>query len=84
MKALEIQVDANGLLKLPLGVSLPSHARLAILVLDPSAGRSDELSGPLISGMAEQSRAFDFLNEEPEIYSDRDILPGRVNPHFRK
>lgn len=38
----------------------------------------------MISALAEQSGAFDFLKEEPEIYSDADILPGRNNPRFRK
>lgn len=28
--------------------------------------------------------AFDFLRDEPELYSDADILPGRANPAFGK
>ncbi len=84
MKALEIKVEENGALKLPSDVHLPLHARLAILVLGPSESNSDEVSSEFISALAEQSGTFDFLKEEPEIYSDRDILPGRENPRFRK
>jgi hypothetical protein len=78
MKAIEV-VEENGVLKLPNGVSLPAHFRLAVLVLEP-----EEASGVQISSLAEVSGAFDFLKEEPEIYSDRDLLPGRTNPRFRK
>jgi hypothetical protein len=84
MKALEIKVEADGALKLPSGVHLPSQARLAVLVLEPSESKSEEVSSAMISALAEQSGAFDFLKEEPEIYSDADILPGRENPLFRK
>ena len=84
MKALEITVQDNGLLKVAPDVSLSSHARLAVLVLEPSESKPDELTSAIISALAEQSGAFDFLKEEPEIYSDRDILPGRENPLFRK
>jgi predicted DNA-binding antitoxin AbrB/MazE fold protein len=78
MKAIEV-VQENGVLKLPAGVSLPARARLAVLVLEP-----DEPTGMQITGLAEASGAFDFLKEEPEVYSDSDILPGRSNPRFRK
>ncbi|MGA2662434.1 MAG: hypothetical protein ABSH34_33555 [Verrucomicrobiota bacterium] len=79
MKTIEVSVEANGVLKLPAGVSLPARTRLAVLALEP-----DDPSGVQIAGLAEASGAFDFLQEEPELYSDRDILPGRVNPRFRK
>jgi hypothetical protein len=84
MKTLEIKVEDNGVLKLPSDVHLPAQARLAVLVFDPSESRPDAVSSAMISVLAEQSGAFDFLKEEPEIYSDRDILPGRENPRFRK
>ncbi len=84
MKAVEIRVEENGVLKLQAGVHLPSQARLAVLVMEPSESKSDEVSSAMISALAQQSGAFDFLKEEPEIYSDRDILPGRENPRFRK
>ena len=79
MKALEVSIGADGTLRLPSGKSLPSDARVAVLVLD-----KEEANGMLIAGLAEASGAFEFLKEEPEIYSDRDILPGRENPQFRK
>ena len=78
MKAIEV-AEENGVLKLPSGVALPSHARLAVLLLEP-----EEPSGAQIAHLAEASGAFDFLKTEPEIYSDDDILPGRANPRFRK
>jgi hypothetical protein len=62
---------------------LPPHARLAVLVFG-AADRPEEWSASSIAALAEQSGAFDFLKDEPEIYSDRDILPGRENPRFRK
>jgi hypothetical protein len=79
VRAIEVRVESDGALKLPPGVSVPSHARLAVLVLE-----ADEPSASQISRIAEASGAFDSLKEEPEIYSDRDILPGRANPRFRK
>ena len=84
VKVLEIKVEDNGVLKLPSGVYLPSQARLAVLVLEPAESKPDEVNSAMISTLAEQSGAFDFLKEEPEIYSDLDILPGRENPRFRK
>ena len=84
VKTVEVKVEGNGVLTLPHGVSLPPHARLAVLVLEPSESRTDDLSGTVIAALAEQSGAFDFLKEEPEIYGDNDILPGRENPRFRK
>lgn len=78
MKAIEV-VEENGVLKLPAGVALPVHARLAVLVLEP-----EEPSGAQIARLAEASGTFDFLKAEPEIYSDDDILPGRANPRFRR
>jgi hypothetical protein len=78
VKAIEVSVENNGVLKLPTGVKLPAHVRVAVLALDP-----DDLSGVEIARVAEVSGAFDFLREEPELCSDRDILPGRKNPRFR-
>jgi len=84
MKAVEIKVEDTGVLKLPSGVHLPLRARLAVLVLEPADSKLEEVSSAMISGLAEQSGAFDFLKEEPEIYTDADILPGRENLRFRK
>src|SRR5262245_300941 len=41
MKALEIKVEEDGVLKLPSGVHLPSQARLAVLVFEPSEFKSE-------------------------------------------
>jgi hypothetical protein len=79
VKTIEVSVEANGMLKLPPGVSLPPRIRLAVLALEP-----EDASGAQITKLAEASGALDFLKDEPEIYSDRDILPGRANPQFRK
>jgi len=84
VKALEITVEPDGALKLPACVSLPARARLAVLVFESSEIGLEESDGAALSKLAEQSGAFDFLKEEPEIYSDFDILPGRENPRFRK
>jgi hypothetical protein len=79
VKTIEVSVEADGVLKLAAGVSLPAKTRLAVLALD-----ADDPSGAQIASLAESSGAFDFLREEPDLYSDRDILPGRENPRFRK
>ncbi|HTG43976.1 MAG TPA: hypothetical protein VK633_05530 [Verrucomicrobiae bacterium] len=84
MKTLEIKVASDGVLKLSSQFPLPLQARLAVLVLEPSEIHPESLGAGLISGLAEQSGAFDFLKNEAEIYSDADILPGRENPRFRK
>ncbi len=84
MTALEVKVESDGVLKLPAGVSLPGDARLAVLVFRAADRKPEEWSSDSIAALAEQSGAFDFLKEEPEIYSDADILPGRENPRFRK
>ena len=84
MKTLEIKVESDGVLKLPSPGSLPSQARLAVLVLEPNETKSEEIGSTSIADLAVRSDAFDMLKEEPEIYSDIDILPGRENPRFRK
>jgi hypothetical protein len=39
-------------------------------------------SGAEIRTLADAGGAFDFLKEEPELYSDADLLPNRRNPRF--
>ena len=34
------------------------------------------------NALLEAGSAFDFLRDEPELYSDADIRPGRANPAF--
>lgn len=84
MTALEVKVEKDGVLKLPTGVALPPDARLAVLVFGPADHKPEEWSSTSIFALAEQSGTFEFLKEEPEIYSDADIVPGRENPRFRR
>ena len=75
MKAMPIEIR-DGALRLPSGVQLPPEAHLAVIVLDRADTDLD------FHTMADAGGAFDFLREEPELYSDADILPGKANPHF--
>lgn len=84
MTALEVRVESDGVLRLPSGVSPPRDARLAVLVFSAADPSPEEWSDGSIAALAEQSGSFEFLREEPEVYSDRDILPGRANPRFRR
>lgn len=75
MKTISIEVD-HGALRLPEGVQLPPTAHLAVLVVDESEANAD------LRTLADAGGAFDFLREEPELYSDADVLPDRRNPRF--
>ena len=75
MKTIAIEA-ADGVLRLPKEVRLAPNAHLAVLVLD-----EDESSAE-IRTLADAGGAFDFLKEEPELYSDADLLPNRRNPRF--
>jgi hypothetical protein len=75
MKTIPIEVD-NGILRLPKEARLSATDHLAVLVLG-----QDE-SEPELRTLADAGGAFDFLREEPDIYSDADVLPDRRNPRF--
>jgi len=75
MKAIPIEVG-DGVLRLPKGVKISPDDHLAVLVLE-----KDE-DGRELHTLADAGGAFDFLREEPDLYSDTDILPGRRNPRF--
>ena len=75
MKTIAIEAR-DGVLRLPKEVRLSPKARLAVLVLE------DDETGAEIPTLAEAGGAFDFLKEEPELYSDADLLPNRRNPRF--
>jgi hypothetical protein len=75
MKTIPIEVG-DGVLRLPKGVKISSDDHLAVLVLE-----KDE-TGKELHTLADAGGAFDFLREEPDLYSDADILPGRRNPRF--
>lgn len=83
MKTLEISVGENGTLRLPPDCLIPAAARLAILLVEPGKPALDVQPSPSPAA-EERVSSFDFLADEPEIYSDSDILLGRVNPRFRK
>jgi hypothetical protein len=63
---------------LPKDAQLPAHARLAVLSLEEGETNAD------LQALADTGGAFDFLHEEPDLYSDADILPARRNPRFRE
>jgi hypothetical protein len=42
----------------------------------------EDESGAEIRTLADAGGAFDFLKEEPDLYSDTDLLPNRRNPRF--
>jgi hypothetical protein len=68
---------SDGVLRMPSGVRLPPNSRLAVIVLE-----GDETVSEL-HAIAEAGGAFDFLHDEPELYSDSDILPNRRNDRFQ-
>jgi len=76
MKTIPIEVS-GGVLRLPKDIHLPPSAHLAVLVLNDDESNLDFPTLAAVGG------AFDFLQEEPETYSDADIKPGRRNPRFR-
>jgi hypothetical protein len=75
MKTMPIEI-CDGVLRLPDETRLPPKSHLAVIVIDDQDAVSE------FHKMAEAGGAFDFLREEPDLYSDADVLPGRRNPHF--
>ena len=75
MKTIPIEIS-GGVLRLPPGFVLPPSAHLAVLALEEGEANAEWAT------LAEAGGAFDFLREEPELYSDADILPERRNPRF--
>jgi hypothetical protein len=77
MKLIPVTVEEDGALRLPRGWPIPPNTRLAVVALPDDGLASGELSR-----VAEYSGSFAFLSEEPELYGDGDVLPGRANPGF--
>ena len=75
MKTIAIEA-VDGVLRLPQEVHLSPGARLAVLVFEEDEADAE------IRTLADAGGAFDFLKEEPELYSDADLLPDRRNPRF--
>jgi hypothetical protein len=75
MKTLPIEVK-DGVLRLSADARVPSHSHLAVVVVpdDPAAAE--------LAAWADAGGGFDFLREEPERYTDADIIPARRNPRF--
>jgi len=77
MKTIAVEVH-DGVLQLPKETRLPAHTRLAVLAIEDNGDEAD------LATLADAGGAFDFLREEPELYSDADIQPSRRNPRFGK
>ena len=75
MKTIPVEVS-EGVLRLPRNVKLPPATHLAILVLEGGE------TGLELETLADAGGAFDFLREEPDLYSDSDVLDDRRNPRF--
>jgi len=75
MKTVPIEVK-DGALRLGSDAQVPPHSHLAVVVVP------DDPTGAELATWAEAGSAFDFLHEEPELYTDADIIPGRRNPRF--
>jgi hypothetical protein len=82
MRAIPVEVEEGGRIRVSAHASLPANAQLALLVLDRPIEGADDLTGANIAHLAEQSGALDFLKTEPDLYSDADIEPGHGNPDF--
>ncbi len=75
MKTIPIEVS-GGVLRLSKDIQLSPTAHLVVLALDEGETGAD------LPTLADAGGAFDFLSEEPELYSDADVLPDRRNPRF--
>jgi hypothetical protein len=71
MQTVPIEIE-NGMLRLPKAFTPPATGRLAVLLLEPGE----------LPSLAEAGGAFDFLREEPELYTDADLRTP--NPEFRQ
>ncbi len=75
MIAVPIEVE-NGLLRLPPEFVPPPKARLAVLLIEPRDAAEDFD----LMKVAEVGGAFDFLEQEPDLYTEADIPRDRLNP----
>ena len=74
MKIIPVRVE-NGILKISQDFNIPPDAQLSILLT-----KKDEVDISFLEG----NRSFSFLEEEPDLYTDDDILPNRKNENFNK
>ena len=75
MKTMPVEVS-NGVLRLPSGAHLPPNSRLAVIILNNVEAASE------LEAMADAGGSFDLVRDEPDLYSDADVLPDRRNPRF--
>ena len=82
MRAIERKVtaDENGLVAVNGGALISNKEVRVIVLLDEE---TDEISEEEWLKFASQSGAFDFLNDEPDIYTINDGVPY-VRPHIDK
>jgi hypothetical protein len=83
MRAVPVVIEADGRLRISPECSLPAGTKLAVFALDPGSD-SEDISSKEIARWAEAGGSFDFLKDEPDLYSDEDIEPGQRNPDFRR
>lgn len=72
MKIIPVKVE-NGILKVPDDFKLSPENQLSILLT-----RKDEE----VTSFLEGNNSFSFLYDEPDIYSDADIVAERKNEKF--
>ncbi len=75
MRAFPVEVE-HGVLRIPNDCKLPEHTRLAVLVLEDKTDAE-------VAAFAQMGGGLDFLKEEPDLYSDNDVLPDRRNLRFK-
>lgn len=74
MKIIPIKVE-NGVLKLPENFQIPAGNQLSILLTTKG---EEEIS------VFDKNDSFSFLYNEPDIYSDKDIIAERKNENYGK
>ncbi len=72
MRIIPVEIE-NGVLKIPNDFRIPPEAQLSILLT-----RKEEKDISFLEG----NKSFSFLEEEPDLYDDADILPNRKNEKF--
>ena len=66
----------DGVLRLGSEAQVPPHSHLAVVVVP------DDPTSAELAAWTEAANALGFLHEEPELYTDADIIPWRRNPRF--
>lgn len=77
MQLIPVTIEKDGAVRVARGWARPRTARLAIVALAGDEPASNELAQLSVA-----SGSLGFLAEEPDLYNDADIIPGRTNPGF--